>query len=862
MRAYRVLLHLYPASFRAEYGEEMSAIFAQRRRDASHPLLSIALWIGTLFETLFNALCVHLDMLWQDLRYAARTLIKVPAFTFTAIVVAALGIGATTAAFTLIDHVLVRPLPFPDQHRLVKLWQRHTLNGARFWDVSPANYRDWKRLSTSFENFGAYRSLSTNLIGEGEPRRLDGASVTSEVFPTLGVQPVIGTLFGPEGDRDTAPCTMLLSHNLWHSLYAGDAQVLGKKVVLDNGPCTIIGVMPRDFYFPTRDAQLWTAMRFSADAFEDRSNTYIYGLAKLKPGVTAERAQTELNLITSQLAREFPKELTHVGATVMLLRDTVSEQGRLMLKALVAAALCVLLIACTNLANLLMARAMTRRKELAVRAALGAGRERLVRQMLTESLVLAFAGGVFGILIAISALPLLVRLVPVSLPIAEVPSIDLRVMLLAALLTLATGIGFGAVPALRIGRNHDASGLRDSSRSGGGRRERLRSVLVIAEVTGSVVLLVSCGLLMRAMWRIQAVDPGFRTDHVLTMRTVLPTPKYQAIPPRDQFYTRVLTEARSLPGVTGAGYTSFLPIVGGGGVWPVEITGRPQPLAERENASLRFVSSGYLATMGIPLIAGRDVGESDALETPMVAVVSQSFVRRYWPHEDPMGRRFNFGNYDRQVVGVAGDIRVRGLERTSEPQVYLPYKQHSQVAPWYAPKDLVIRATGNPAALAPALRRIVHEADAEVPVSDVRTLADIVDGETSSRQVQIYVLGAFAGIAFLLAAIGIHGLLVFAVSSRSQEIGVRIALGARPGDILGMILGEGLALAGAGILVGVGLAFLAGRAMESLLAGVAPGDLPTFLAAVGLAAMMTLVGSLLPALRAIRIDPLAAVRAE
>jgi predicted permease len=390
----------------------------------------------------------------------------------------------------------------------------------------------------------------------------------------------------------------------------------------------------------------------------------------------------------------------------------------------------------------------------------------------------------------------------------------------------------------------------------------VRSLLVAAEVTGSVVLLVSAGLLIRALWRIQAVDPGFRPEHVLTLRTSLPMPKYQRATDRQPFYTHVLSEAQRLPGVAGAAYISFLPIVMRGGIWPVDIKSRPVEPANRQTASLRFVTPGFFSVMGIPVRAGRDVAESDTLNAPYVAVVSEAFVCRYFPNEDPLGRQINFGNNDRSIVGVVGDIRVRGLERNSEPQIYLAYQQPNGVSPWYAPKDLVLRASGDATMLAPLVRRIVSEADPVQPVSDVRLLTDIVDGETATRAVQVRVLGAFALVAFLLAAIGIHGLLAFAVSSRSQEIGVRIALGARTGDILSMILREGLVLAAAGIGAGAGLAYLAGRALQSLLAGVSPGDVSTYSAAIGLAFVMTLAGSFLPALRAVRVDPLSALRAD
>jgi predicted permease len=861
MRLYRALLHAYPASFRAEYGEEMCAIHGQRRRDASNAFLVALLWIQTPFEVLYNALCVHLDILAQDLRYAARTLGRAPGFTLTAITVAALGIGATTAAFAMIDHVLIRPLPFADQERIVKLFEDNSFVGLGLNDVAPANYRDWKRMSTAFEAMGAYRNLSVNLIGGTEPRQIDGASVTAEILPLLGVTPVLGRFFSAEDDRETSPGTIVLSYGLWQKEFGGDTSVLGRKIVLDNVAYTVIGVMPKTFYFPSRDAQVWTAMRFAAQDFEDRTNTYTYGIAKLKRGVSLQQAGAEMQTISAQLQRAYPKELAHIGVTLVPLHDDMPNASRLALKVLLAASLCVLLVACTNLANLLLSRALARRKELAVRAAMGAGRERLVRQMLTESLILAITGGAIGVLIASLSLPLLVRLVPVYLPIAEVPSIDWRILAFALLITIATGIGFGVVPAMRVYRNAD--GLREGSRAGvGGRKERLRSALVVAEVAGSVVLLVSCGLLVRALWRIQSVNPGFRTDHVLSLRTSLPMPKYEHNDRREELYQRVLSQARELPGVTGAAYISFLPIVHRGGIWPVQVEGHPLPVSEREFASLRFVTPGFFQTMGIPLRSGRDVEESDRLDGQFVAVISESFARKYWPNQNPLGRHFDFGNAIRTVAGVVGDVRVRGLERSSEPQVYLPYKQHRAVSTWYAPKDLIVRGSGDTAALAPALRRIIREADPEQPVSNVRMLDDIVDNETATRRVQLGALGSFAAIAFLLAAIGIHGVLSFAVSQRTQEIGVRIALGATQTDILGMILRDGMILAAAGVVFGVVLAFGAGQAMRALLAGVEPGDLATFAVAIILCVGMTLIGSMLPALRAVRVDPTTAIRVE
>lgn len=632
MNLYRLLLHAYPASFRAEYGEEMCAIFAQLHRETARLLL----WIQTFFEVLVNASAAHLDILKQDLRYSARTLLRAPGFALTAIVVSALGIGATTAAFTMIDHVLIRPLPFPDSDRLVKLYQSQPVNNGKFNDVAPANYRDWKRMATSFESMGMFRYLSVNMLAEGDPQRIDGAAFSFDLLPTLGAKPVIGRVFTEGDDRESSAGTVLLSYSLWQEQYGGDPSVLGRKVVLDDTAYTVIGVMPKNFYFPTRQARLWTAMRFGPANYEDRTDTWVFGIARLRPGITFQQAATEMNLIGAQIARAYPKEMAHVGVTLNALRDEISDQSKMMLKVLLGAALCVLLIACTNLANLLLARALVRRKELAVRAAMGAGRERLVRQLLTESLLLAGAGGALGMTIAACALPLFVRLVPVSLPIAEAPQINLQVLLFAAAITAITGIGFGVVPALRSSRA-GTSAMQEGSRSGvGGRKERLRAALVIAEVAGSVVLLVSSGLLIRALWRIQAVDPGFRSDHVLTLRTTLPMPKYENPPARDAFYTHVLSEARALPGVQSAAYISFLPMVMRAGVWPVEVAGHPMPIPEREIASLRFITPGFFSAMRIPILQGRDVRESDTITSPFVALVSQSFVKRYWPNQDPL----------------------------------------------------------------------------------------------------------------------------------------------------------------------------------------------------------------------------------
>ena len=860
MRFYRALLHLYPASFRAEYGEEMAAIFRARLRDARGGAGRLGLLIGAVFEVGSNAAAVQTDVLRQDLVYASRTLRRAPGFALTAMAIVGIGIGANVAAFSLTDFVLLRPLPFPDAARLVVITER--LPGYPRMEMSPSNFRDWKAASGSFEYFGAHTPTSANLVGSGEPLRLDGASITADVLPALGVNPAIGRRFAPGEDAVGAAATLIISDRLWRSVFGADPSILGRKVVLDGIPRELIGVMPPDFGFPTRRIDFWIPLSFPPLVFVDRTNTYLRGIARLKRGVSLDAARSEMEVIAARSRTQFPKENESVATSVVPLHEETTQQSRTMVLALSAAALCVLLIVCANLANLLLARALARRQELAVRTALGAGRERLARQLSTESLVLAIAGGTIGIAIAAAMVPLLWKLVPAALPTATAPAVDLRVLAFAAGLTLITAIAFGLAPMLR-GRAGEVSELREGTRSTSGRRERLRATLVAAEVAASIVLLVVTGLLVRALWNIQHTDPGFQPEGVLTVRTTLALPKYDVTAPRFAFYTRVLGAIQALPGVQRAAYSTGLPMVARGGIWPVTIDGVAKGRTDEQTVSVRYVTPGFFDTMRIPMHSGRDLAETDTMDTQAVAVVSESFAKRYWPGQNAMGRGFNVALADRIVVGVVGDTRVRGLEGPSEPQVYLPHRQVMDGwFPTYIPKDLVVRSTLPLDQLAPAVRRIIHEADPQQPLSDMRPMTAIIEAETASRSLQVRVLSGFAFVAFLLAAIGIHGVLSFAVSQRTVEIGVRIALGAQRRDILTMIMRQGLLLTVAGLIPGLALAYISARSLNALLIGVTPGDMTTFVAAVALTTLMALLGTLLPTLRAVRVDPLRAMRSE
>jgi predicted permease len=871
IRVYRALLLLYPASFRLEYGAEMAAIVERRLRDASGPASRALVLAGAIAGLVRSAALVQADQTGQDLRYVARTLRRAPGFGFTAVLIVALGIGATTAAFSVTDFVLIRPLPFRDPSRLVNIWEKTP--GYPELEMSAPNYRDWTSAAKSFESTGVSHGTAATFIGPGEPRRFVGSAVSADLFPTLGVGPVLGRSFTKEDDRAGTAGTMILSDRLWRTEFGADPTIIGRTITtqidFDQSQYTVIGVMGPAFHYPTTQTLFWITTRFAdADyAPAERTNNWLYAVGRLRDGVTIDQARAELAVLAAQSERQFPKENEDTGAALYWLREEVSDRLRVLLIVLSAAAACVLLVACANLANLLLARALERRRELAVRSAIGAGRERIARQLLTESLVLALAGGAVGVGLAYAGVPLLSLLVPPWLPLASAPTVDLRVLAYAMAATVLTGLAFGAIPIARLGQA-DVSGLRDGARAGGGARDRLRSALVLGEVVVCVVLLVSAGLLTRALLRIQATDPGFDPGGVLTLRANLPMPQYRTIVAREAFYARVGDEVRALPGVRAAGFTSFLPMGEfRGGIWPVVVPGEPEGSGEVRRADsvavIRYVTPGFFAAMGIPLRRGRDISAGDDRGRPYVAVVSESFVRRYWPGQDPMSRHFTFAFADREVVGVVGDVRFRGLERTSEPQVYLSSRQVDDGAiSFYAPRSLAIRTAVPPAQIAAAVRDIIRRADPKIAITEMQTMEDLLDRDTASRTVQVRVVTAFAVVAFVLAAVGIHGLLSFAVSQRTQEIGVRVALGAQPRDIFTMVVGGAMRLGAAGLALGAAAGYAAGRSMEAVLAGVRPADAATFASAIALVGIMMIVGTLVPTMRALRVDPIRAIRVE
>lgn len=859
MRWYRALLHLYPRSFRHEYGGEMAAVF-RRELAASGPAWRLVLCLSATVDVVKGAALTHLDILRRDLTSVWRQTRRAPGFAITAVLVIALGTGANSAVFAVADFVLFRPLAFPESSELVKLWERRPGYGAM--ELSPANYRDWAARTTSVEAMAGIARTAVNVTGHGEPFRAEGAGVTGRFFAVLGMSPALGRALTPADADPGAPRVVVLAHGLWRARFAGDPGVLGTTVRLDGEPHEVVGVMPPAFVYPTQAIAFWTAQAFDEDDYLDRNNNFLLAVARLRDEVTVADAQRDFDRIAAALEAEHPVENEQAGARVVPLRDAVSTRARVLLLALVAAATCVLLIAGANLANLMLARGLARRHELVVRAALGAGRDRLARQLATELLCLAAAGGVAGVAAAAATLPALARLVPDALPLTGAPAVDGRVVAMAGATMLALGLAAGLWPLMRAGGARGEA-LRDGPRGGLVRGERLRGTLVVVGIASSVVLLATAGLLFRTLATLQDRPPGFDADDVTVARTSLPMPAFEDTERRTAWLRDVTSALESVPGVTNAAYTSFAPMTMGGGIWPVELEPGDVRREAGQVASLRFVTPGYFDTLRIPVLDGRGVEWSDTADQPFVAVVSRSFADRFWPNERAVGRRFGFAFVQREVVGVVGDVSNRGPELESEPQVYLPAGQVPDGGlVFYTPQDLVVRAALPSGALEATIRRVIRERAPDLPVASVRPLAAIVTDQTASRAVQLQVIGAFAVVALLLAGLGIHGLLAFVVSQRRPEIGLRMALGADRRRVLRLVVGRTAWLVAAGLVPGLVLAALAGRGLAGVLVGVSPFDPASFAAAAGLCAAVAALGTVLPARRAAAVDPAIALRGE
>ena len=801
-----------------------------------------------------------LDELLLDLRYAVRSLRKSAGFTATALITLALGIGANTAIFSVVRGVLLEPLPFREEQRLVRLWHAHPGNAIERAQVSEPDFLDWRRQSTLTESMGGYFYLDglsgVDMTGHGDPARLQAALVTDGFFETLGTPAQLGRFLRPEENVPGNDRVVVVSHGFWTRMFGADPSLVGKTLSLNGTPFQVVGVMPEGFTYPAdRTIDVWMPLSFfGPDAIGRARNAQFMGvIARVKPGVTTTQLDAELSGIAARLARDYPENPGWVKVNVASLRDSILGDVRRPLLVLMAAVGMLLLVACVNIASLLLARATSRRQELAVRAALGAGRWRIARQLITESLTLALVGGALGIALGYVAVRALVTLGANELPRSTDIGVDGTVLGFTLLVSIVSGLLFGIMPAMRASSDLERS-LRAGARGNiGGGGQRLRAALVVAEVALAMILVVGAGLAMKSFGRLMGVSPGFQPSNALVVTMSVPS-KYEGQSAMD-YYQRVLSAIRALPGVEAAGVIRDLPLRGNGEMSGVTIPGRVTAASEAPTVQRHQVSTDYFKAMGIPLKAGRSFEMTDRVGTPLVLVVNEELQRRFWPGESAVGKQIQFGNTPVPIVGVVGDVRQRGLAEALEPAVYLHSMQNFR-----SRMSIVVRTSGDPLQHAGPVRKAIWGLEPSQTITSTSSLESVLGNAVTRPRLLAWLLGLFGVIGLTLGALGIFGVLAYAVTQRRQEIGVRVALGAPPTSVMRLVVRQGLVLAATGIAIGVLVAWFMTRSMQSVLYGIQASDPMTFLQVALVLLAAALLASWLPARRALRIDPVTALR--
>jgi putative ABC transport system permease protein len=802
-----------------------------------------------------------METLLRDIRYGVRSLLKRPGFTVIALIALALGIGANTAIFSLVNAVLLRPLPFAEPDRLVWMWG-NIKNGGNRASVSPLDFLDYRKENTTFEEFAGSFSIPVhlNLTGSGEPARLTAAGVTGNYFQALGVKPALGRTFLPENEKPGSDEVAVLSYGLWQKRFGGDADIVKKKVVLDGRVCDVIGVMPQDFSFP-QNAELWVPINFDiSPGMKQRKAHFLRPIGKLKPGVTIAQAQADTDAIARRLAEQYPDSNTGWNLRLVSLREQLVGNTRPTLFILFGAVGFVLLIACANVANLLLVRAAGRQKEIALRTALGAGRFRIVRQMITESVLLALVGGTVGALLAMWGVDLLVTLSAGSIPPTAHVNIDATVLGFTLVISLLTGVLFGLAPALRTMKLNLSESLKEGGRSGseGPQHNRTRSVLVVLESAVAVVLLIGAGLLIRSLIRLQSVSPGFDAQSVLTMRVDLPRQKYATPDKTASFFTQLESSVGSLPGVEAVGFVTELPLSGQPNDMPFTVEGRPAlAINDSLDADFRRVNQQYFKALRIPLLRGRNFSEQEVQQSAKVVVISELLASQVFPNEEPLGKRLimMMSKEPWEIIGVVGDVRHRALEAEPFPAMYMPTYETG----W---TNLVIRTQGDPTNLTAAVRKEVQGIDPDQPVADVKTMEQWLDEAVAAPRYRTGLIALFALVALVLASTGIYGVMSYSVTQRTHEIGVRMALGARQLDVLKLVVRQGMTLVVVGVVLGLLGAIAVTRVMSTLLFDVTAKDPATFVAVATLLTLVAFIACYVPARRATKVDPLVALRYE
>jgi putative ABC transport system permease protein len=846
---------------------EEEAHYAARRQFGNQTWLkevSLEMWSLNSIETLI-----------QDLRYGARILLKNPGFTLIAALTLALGIGATTAIFSVVNGVLLRPLPYFEPERLVMVWADRPILQAQIgisdFPVAVADFVDWRNQTQVFEHMAALEARRINLTGGGEPESVVGLSASASLFTLLGASFAAGRAFLPEEDQAGADRVAVISHGLWRQRYAADPKLIGQKITLDNEAYTVIGVTAPDFQFPRRGevpayfrvatkVDLYLPIAFTSAEMNDRRINRLGVIARLKPGASVGQANAEMNAIARRLTEQYPQTNTDKGVRLAPLHQQAVGKARTALLVLLGAVGFVLLIACANVANLLLARAAGRQKEMAIRAALGASRWRVVRQLLTESLLLAISGGGAGLLVAWWGVKLALAIAPDNLPRAYDIRLDIPVAGFTLLVSLLTGIVFGLLPALQSSKINLSVTLKEGGRDDAGLlRRRLRGFLIVGEVALAFVLLIGAGLLIRSFSRLTEVDPGIDPRGVLTMDILLPPAKYISDGRSIAFFQQTLERVRALPGVEAAAAVYPVPLSGAHASGGFDIEGRSSPTAQTFNAGFRLISPDFFKTFRVPLVNGRLLAESDGAKAPHVAVINESLARKYFANEDPLGKRIIYGGSTRVIVGVVGDVKHSAMEEEAKPEIYTPMAQLQ--SPMLL-MSLAVRASGDPMQMLAAVRGQIWTVDKDQPISNIETMERLMAKSVAPRRFNLLLLGAFALVGLALAGVGLYGVMSYMVTQRTREIGVRMAMGAQTGDVLRLVIGEGMKLALIGALLGLGGALALTRLLKTLLFGVSATDPLTFIVIAALLIIVALSACWIPARRATKMDPLVSLRIE
>lgn len=803
-----------------------------------------------------------IDAFGRDLRYAGRMLRRNPAFAGAVVLTLALGIGANTAIFSVYDAVLLKPLPYGDPERVVMLWEKR--RGGEPGTVAPANFVDWRAQSSSFSEMAAITFPNFILTGQGEPARLAGSGVSSNFFRLLGSRMRLGRDFLDEEDQPGKDRVAVLSYSVWQRRWGGKPDVLGSIVTLNDIGYTVVGVLGPDFELVLNHARnqpdVWVPLALNLEKLQ-RGTHGLRVFARIKPGLTLDQAQADVNVVAANLANLYPADNKGIGIAAIPLAQHVTQNVRPALTALLAGVGLLLLIACANVANLLLSRAAARQKEMAVRLALGASRRRLGQQLLTESVLLSLLGGAAGLFLASAAIQILGRYLPADLPRTSGLAIDLRVLAFTALISLATGILFGLAPLFQTRRENANETLKQNARLAGGVQSRLRNGLVVAQIAIALVLLTGAALTAKSFWNLLQVSPGFRTEHVLTARVTLPASRYPDVQRIAVFQRELLERVRNMPGIQSAGLTAYLPLSGADNAWAFFIEGRPPlPIGVYNMAKYRPVSPGYFETIGIPVLRGRGFTSADGESTPLVVVINESMARTYWGADNPVGQRLRYGGrVPRTIVGVVGDVRHQGLDGEGKPEMYVPF---TQIPNTERRPTIVVRTPIDPAGVMAALRNAVSGIDSALPLDQVETMEQLVSASVGQPRFRTILLAAFSVLALVIAAVGIYGVMNYLVSQRIREFGLRVAIGATESDVLRLVLRQAARLIAAGLGLGLLGSAMFARLITGLLYGVSALDPLTFVTVSLLLSAVALLASYIPARRATRVDPLTALRYE